>query len=151
MNATNVDYYIVGFKSDGSRAAGKICMFDPIKHQDKLEAEAEKMKADNSDIVTVKAVTTEDYMNLLGNNEDGKEYILSGDTFLPKPDPVITDEEKKAAQKAALQSTYESDKATLEQYYLSALASGDTDTQSEIQSEIAELDARFDADIKALD
>lgn len=151
MNATNVDYYIVGFKSDGSRAAGKICMFDPIKHPDKLKAEAEKMKADNADIVTVKAATTADYMNLLGNNEDGKEYILSGDTFVPKPDPVITDEEKKAAQKAALQSTYESDKATLEQYYLSALASGDTDTQSEIQSEIAELDAQFDADIKALD
>lgn len=49
MNATNVDYYIVGFKSDGSRAAGKICIFDPIKHPDKLKAEAEKMKADNAD------------------------------------------------------------------------------------------------------
>jgi len=52
MNATNVDYYIVGFKSDGSRAAGKICMFDPIKHQDKLEAEAEKKQAA---IATIKA------------------------------------------------------------------------------------------------
>lgn len=85
MNATNVDYYIAGFKADGSRAVGKICMFDPVKHPDKLEAEAEKMKADNADIVTVKAVTTADYMNLLGNNTDSKEYILSGDTFIPRP------------------------------------------------------------------
>lgn len=107
MNATNVDYYIAGFKSDGSRAASKICMFDPIKHPDKLEAEAEKMKADNVDIVTVKAVTTADYMNLLGNNVEGKEYILSGDTFIPKPDYVPTEAEKKQAAIAAIKEKYQ--------------------------------------------
>lgn len=107
MNATNVDYYIVGFKSDGSRAAGKICMFDPIKHPDKLKAEAEKMKADNADIVTVKAVTTEDYMNLLGNNTNGKEYILSGETFVPKPDYVPTEAEEKQAAIATIKAKYQ--------------------------------------------
>lgn len=107
MNATNVDYYIVGFKSNGSRAAGKICMFDPIKHPDKLEAEAEKMKADNADIVTVKAVTTEDYMNLLGNNTESKEYILSGDTFIPKPDYVPTEAEEKQAAIATIKAKYQ--------------------------------------------
>lgn len=107
MNATNVDYYIVGFKSDGSRAAGKICIFDPIKHPDKLKAEAEKMKADNADIVTVKAVTTEDYMNLLGNNTNGKEYILSGETFVPKPDYVPTEAEEKQAAIATIKAKYQ--------------------------------------------
>lgn len=107
MNATNVDYYIVGFKADGSRAAGKICMFDPIKHPDKLEAEAAKMKADNVDIVTVKAVTTEDYMNLLGNNTDSKEYILSGSTFVPKPDYVPTAAEKKESAIATIKAKYQ--------------------------------------------
>lgn len=107
MNATNVDYYIVGFKSDGSRAAGKICMFDPIKHPDKLKAEAEKMKADNADIVTVKAVTTEDYMNLLGNNTNGKEYILSGETFVPKPDYVPTEAKEKQAAIATIKAKYQ--------------------------------------------
>ena len=107
MNATNVDYYIVGFKSDGSRAAGKICMFDPIKHPDKLKAEAEKMKADNADIVTVKAATTEDYMNLLGNNTNGKEYILSGETFVPKPDYVPTEAEEKQAAIATIKAKYQ--------------------------------------------
>lgn len=106
MNATNVDYYIVGFKTDGSRAAGKICMFDPIKHPDRLEAEAAKMKADNADIVTVKAVTTEDYMNLLGNNTDSKEYILSGSTFVPKPDYVPTEAEKKQSDIAVIKAKY---------------------------------------------
>ena len=107
MNATNVDYYIVGFKADGSRAAGKICMLDPVKHPDKLEAEAEKMKADNADIVTVKAVTTADYMNLLGNNTDSKEYILSGETFVPKPDYVPTEAEKKQSAIAAIKAKYQ--------------------------------------------
>lgn len=107
MNATNVDYYIAGFKSDGSRAAGKICMFDPIKHPDKIEAEAEKMKADNADIVTVKAVTAADYMNLLGNNSESKEYILSGDTFVPKPDYVPTEAEKKQSAIAAIKAKYQ--------------------------------------------
>lgn len=107
MNATNVDYYIVGFKSDGSRAAGKICMFDPIKHPDKLKAEAEKMKANNADIVTVKAVTTENYMNLLGNNTNGKEYILSGETFVPKPDYVPTEAEEKQAAIATIKAKYQ--------------------------------------------
>lgn len=107
MNATNVDYYIVGFKPNGSRAAGKICMFDPIKHPDKLKAEAEKMKADNADIVTVKAVTTEDYMNLLGNNTNGKEYILSGETFVPKPDYVPTEAEEKQAAIATIKAKYQ--------------------------------------------
>lgn len=107
MNATNVDYYIAGFEADGSRAAGKICMFDPIKHPDKLEAEAEKMKADNADIVTVKAVTTADYMNLLGNNSESKEYILSGDTFVPKPDYVPTEAEKKQSAIAAIKAKYQ--------------------------------------------
>lgn len=97
----------VGFKSDGSRAAGKICIFDPIKHPDKLKAEAEKMKADNADIVTVKAVTTEDYMNLLGNNTNGKEYILSGETFVPKPDYVPTEAEEKQAAIATIKAKYQ--------------------------------------------
>ena len=68
MSATNVDYYIVGFKSDGSRAYGTICPFNPVKHPEKLEAEAEKIKSGNAEIVTVKTVTSSDFMNLLGNN-----------------------------------------------------------------------------------
>ncbi|WP_307972751.1 hypothetical protein [uncultured Dialister sp.] len=107
MNATNVDYYIVGFKSDGSRVVGKICTFDPVKHPDKLKAEAAKMKADNTDIVTVKAVTTADYMNLLGNNTDSKEYILSGETFVPKPDYVPTEAEKKQSAIAVINAKYQ--------------------------------------------
>lgn len=107
MNASNVMYYIVGFKVDGSRAFGKICDFDPVKNPEKLEKEAEKIKADNTEIVTVKAVTTNDYMLLLGNVGEKKEYILSGDEFVPKPDPILTKAEKKQAAIASIKAKYQ--------------------------------------------
>lgn len=139
MNATNVDYYVVGFKSDGSRATGKICMFDPVKHPDKLETEASKMKADNADIVTVKAVTTADYMNLLGNNTDGKEYILSGETFVPYVAPEPTDEEKKAAEKASLEAEYESNKSEMLEALQAAQLAGNTDAVTSIQKDYQDM------------
>lgn len=146
MNATNVDYYIVGFKADGSRATGKICMFDPIKHPDKLEAEAAKMKADNVDIVTVKAVTAEDYMNLLGNNTDNKEYILSGSTFVPKPDYVPTEAEKKQAAIAVIKAKYQPTLDNLVEARVKAAMLG-ADT-SKIDSQYKTTIANITAEIK---
>lgn len=107
MNATNVDYYIVGFKADGRRAYSAICKFDQDKYPEKLEEEANKIKSENTDIITVKAVTADDYMNLLGNNSEGKEYILSGDTFIPKPDYVPTEAEKKQAAISTIKAKYQ--------------------------------------------
>ena len=52
-------------------------------------------------------VETDDYMNLLGNNTNRKEYILSGDTFIPKPDYVPTGAEKKQAAIAAIKAKYQ--------------------------------------------
>lgn len=146
MSATNVDYYIVGFKADGSRATGKICMFDPIKHPDKLEAEAAKMKADNVDIVTVKAVTTEDYMNLLGNNTDSKEYILSGSTFVPKPDYVPTEAEKKQSAIATIKAKYQPTLDSLVEARVKAAMLG-ADT-SKIDSQYKTTLANMAAEIK---
>lgn len=146
MNATNVDYYIVGFKSDGSRAAGKICMFDPKKHTEKLETEAEKMKADNADIVTVKAVTTVDYMNLLGNNTEGKEYILSGDTFVPKPDYVPTEAEKKQTAISSIKAKYQPTLDSLVEARVKAAMLG-ADT-SKIDSQYKTTLANMAAEIK---
>ena len=52
-------------------------------------------------------VETDDYMNLLGNNTNRKEYILSGDTFIPKPDYVPTGAEKKQAAIATIKAKYQ--------------------------------------------
>lgn len=53
------------------------------------------------------AVSTADYMNLLGNNKDGKQYIRQNDgTFTPKPAYVPTAAEVQAAKLSKLDSEY---------------------------------------------
>lgn len=49
-----------------------------------------------------------------------------------------------------MQSTYESDKEELMKYYLAAALAGDADTQNELRTELTNLDAQFDSDMKAL-
>lgn len=96
-------------------------------------------------------VDAEDYSNLLGNNAEGQEYCLQADgSYAPYVPPEPNDEEKKTKKQAELQSMYKSDKEALMQYYLAASLAGDADTQTELRSELTNLDAQFDAEMKAL-
>lgn len=53
------------------------------------------------------AVSTTDYMNLLGNNADNQTYIRQADrTFVPKPAYVPTPEETQAAKLSKLDNEY---------------------------------------------
>lgn len=53
------------------------------------------------------AVSTADYMNLLGNNKDGQQYIRqSNGTFTPKPAYVPTAEETQAVKLSELDTEY---------------------------------------------
>ena len=70
---------------------------------------------------------------------------------MPYAAPEPTAEEKKAAQKTALQVQYEADKKNLMKYYLAAAMAGDMDTQTDLKQELADLDAQFDTDIKTMD
>lgn len=133
MNATNVDYYIVGFKADGSRALGKICMFDPVKHPEKLEKEVETIIEGNEEITTVKAVTADDYMKLLGNNDERKEYILNGNAFVPKPDPVLTEAEKKQVAITTIKAKYQPTLDSLVETRVKAAMLGADTTKIDIQ------------------
>lgn len=55
------------------------------------------------------AVSTADYMNLLGNNADNQPYIRQVDgTFVPKPAYVPTAEEEQAAKLFELDNEYAS-------------------------------------------
>ena len=53
------------------------------------------------------AVSTTDYMNLLGNNADNQTYIRQADgTYVPKPAYVPTAAETQAAKLSELDNTY---------------------------------------------
>ena len=148
MNGTNVDYYVSGFDTAGKRVGSLICDFDPTKDKnaEKLAALKEKAKSLFSDAAVVDVVSAADYNKYLTG-----EYVRGADgqpTAYVAPEP--TADELKEKKQAELQSTYESDKEALMQYYLAASLAGDADTQTELRSELTNLDAQFDAEMKAL-
>lgn len=148
MNGTNVDYYVSGFDTAGKRVGSLICDFDPNKDKnaEKLAALKEKAKTLFTDAAVVDVVSASDYNQYLTG-----EYVRGADV---KPAayvaPEPTAEEQKAKKQAELQSTYESDKEELMKYYLAAALAGDADTQNELRTELTNLDAQFDSDMKAL-
>ncbi len=148
MNGTNVDYYVAGFDADGKRVGSLICDFDPgkAKNTGKLASLTEKAKDLFEDAAVVDVISAADYNQYLTG-----EYVRGADgkpTAYIAPEP--TAEEQKAKKQAELQSTYESDKEELMKYYLAAALAGDADTQTELRTELTNLDAQFDADMKAL-
>lgn len=148
MNGTNVDYYVSGFDTAGKRVGSLICDFDPNKDKnaEKLAALKEKAKTLFTDAAVVDVVSASDYNQYLTG-----EYVRGADgkpTAYITPEP--TAEEQKAKKQAELQSTYESDKEELMKYYLAAALAGDADTQNELRTELTNLDAQFDSDMKAL-
>lgn len=148
MNGTNVDYYVSGFDTAGKRVGSLICDFDPNKDKnvEKLAALKEKAKTLFTDAAVVDVVSASDYNQYLTG-----EYVRGADgkpTAYIAPEP--TAEEQKAKKQAELQSTYESDKEELMKYYLAAALAGDADTQNELKTELTNLDAQFDSDMKAL-
>ena len=68
----------------------------------------------------------------------------------PEPVPEPTPEEKKAAEIAAADARYQADKTTLLNYYVEALATGNTELAAEISTEIKELNATYDTEMEAI-
>lgn len=85
-------------------------------------------------------VDTADYLNLLGNNADNKEYCRQSDgTFAPYVAPEPTAEEQTAAKKAALKTEYEAGKTELLESLQAAQLAGNTDAVTSIQAEYKEF------------
>jgi hypothetical protein len=61
--------------------------------------------------------------------------------------PVPTKEEKLAA----LDAQYDADKADIMQYYTEAMFVGDEELQAELKAEMAEIDAQYVEDRKAIE
>lgn len=106
----------------------------------------EKAKTLFTDAAVVDVVSASDYNQYLTG-----EYVRGADgkpAAYVAPEP--TADEQKTKKQAELQSTYEADKEALMKYYLAAALAGDADTQAELRTELTNLDAQFDADMKAL-
>ncbi len=87
----------------------------------------------------------EEYWN--GLNDGDEKKLEEKEVVIPEP----TAEEKKAAALKELDTQYAADKNELSTQYLDAAMSGDTDIIGAIKSELAALNAKYDADYAALD
>lgn len=83
-----------------------------------------------------------------GSLADNDEKKMTEKEFVA---PELTDDEKKARALAELDTQYQADKSELSTQYLDAAMAGDTDTMTAIKSELAALNAKYDADYAALD
>lgn len=82
-----------------------------------------------------------------GSLADNDEKKMTEKEFVA---PELTDDEKKARALAELDTQYQADKNELSTQYLDAAMAGDTDTIDAIKSELAALNAKYDADYAAL-
>lgn len=89
-------------------------------------------------------VDTADYLNLLGNNGDKKEYCRQSDgTFASYVAPEPTAEEKAAAEKASLDSEYEANKSEMLVALQAAQLAGNTDAVASIQQDYKDMTAAY--------
>lgn len=80
-------------------------------------------------------------------NENGAMIEDKGDYYECVEMPAPSKEEKLAA----LDAQYDADKAELVKYYGEAGLMGDTDLQAELRDEMAELDAEYAEERKAIE
>lgn len=142
---TNVDYYAAGFDSAGRRVCSLICDFNPnsSKNADKITALLNKVKA-TSDDVDVAEIITSDYFNEYLNGKvrgsDGKPT----DYILPEP----TAEEKKAAERAALETEYNSNKQDMLTALQAALLAGNDAAASSIKQDYKDMTEAYKTAVK---
>lgn len=92
------------------------------------------------------------YIGNKGMGANGTGYVRDTTSGKPVDAPavVVSDDEKKAAALAELDSRYTSDKNELSAQYLDAAMAEDTDTMTAIKDELAALNAKYDADYAEL-
>lgn len=131
---SNVEYYTAGFDASGKRIGSLIFDGKPSNDKD-VAAGIAKGKAAFEGAAVVEVISADDFgLYLSGDYVRGPEgkpikYVA----------PELTDEEKKAAQKAELKAEYESGKAELLESLQAAQLAGNADAVASIQTEYKEF------------
>lgn len=98
--------YLIKFNSDGRRGT---TYADGVHYFVQSDGAVKDGSVKVADLLADGYVFVDqaNYNNLLGNNTNGKEYILSGETFVPKLDYVPTEAEEKQAAIATIKAKYQ--------------------------------------------
>jgi hypothetical protein len=85
---------------------------------------------------------------------EGETYSAGGKTYLSDTDPAYLEakaKEEKEKALADLDNQYDKDKAEIIKYYNEAIFAEDTEMMAELKEEMAEIDAKYKADRKAIE
>lgn len=144
----NTQHYVAGFDASGRRLVTILCEYDPADSSNESLLQADKEKAaklasDATVIELIDQATFEQYMdNCVRDMEIGK------------PIPYValepTDAEKKAAEKASLESEYESNKAEMIEALQAAQLAGNTDAVTSIQQDYKDMTEAYKAAVEGV-
>lgn len=140
---TNVDFYAAGFDSSGKRVCSLICDFNPDKNADKVAMLLAKVKAISDDVAVAEIITADyfnEYLNGKVRGSDGAPI----DYIAPEP----TAEEKKAAERAALETEYNSNKQDMLTALQAALLAGNDDAASSIKQDYKDMTEAYKAAVE---
>ncbi|WP_443867543.1 hypothetical protein [Megasphaera sp.] len=142
---TNVDYYAAGFDSAGRRVCSLICDFNPdsSKNAGKITELLNKVKATSNDVAVAEIITSDYFNAYLGGKVRGSDGNPTD--YIP-PEP--TAEEKKAAERAALETEYNSNKQDMLTALQAALLAGNDDAASSIKQDYKDMTEAYKAAVE---
>lgn len=140
---TNVNYYISAFDKNGKRLASQI--LSKANDNKEIKEKSESLKAiDGADVIEV--VPAEEYIEYL----NGKIRDTTTGKPVDPPEPVVSDEEKRASQANTIAQKYSGQIAELKDAMVTAQLSGDTDLAKSLTEEYKETMNAYSKELEEL-
>lgn len=140
---TNVNYYISAFDKNGKRLASQI--LSKANDNKEIKEKSESLKAiDGADVIEV--VPAEEYIAYL----NGKIRDTTTGKPVDPPEPVVSDEEKRASQANTIAQKYSGQIAELKDAMVTAQLSGDTDLAKSLTEEYKETMNAYSKELEEL-
>lgn len=140
---TNVKYYVSAFDKNGKRLASHILN---KKNDDNEIKEKKELLSGVEGAEVIEVVSAEDFAAYL----NGKVRDTETGKPVDPPEPVVSDEEKRASQANAIAQMYSNQIAELKDAMITAHLSGDTDLAKTLTEEYKETMNAYTTELEAL-
>lgn len=140
---TNVNYYISAFDKNGKRLASHILN---QKNDDNEIKEKKELLSEIEGAEVIEVVSAEDFAAYL----NGKVRDTETGKPVDPPEPVVSDEEKRASQANTIAQKYSSQIAELKDAMITAQLSGDTDLAQSLTDEYKETMNAYSKELEEL-
>lgn len=140
---TNVKYYVSAFDKNGKRLASHILN---KKNDDNEIKEKKELLSGVEGAEVIEVVSAEDFAAYL----NGKVRDTETGKPVDPPEPVVSDEEKRASQANTIAQKYSSQIAELKDAMVTAQLSGDTDLAKSLTDEYKDTMNAYSKELEAL-